>query len=1066
AGGNAYVTGTTSSTDFPATGSTQACSNSAGDAFVTKLSPASAVVYSTCVGGGGQDQGLAVTVDAGGAAYVVGVTNSSNFPTTSSSLRPMLGGGTDAFAVRIGSAADLSVAIDASRETVMIGNDLVYTITVTNSGPSTTVATLTDTLPAGVTFVSAAATQGVCTGTSNVSCSLGEMTAQSTATLTLTVRPTSAGALSNTVSVAGGEFDPNTANNTATRAVNVSSHPSIIGKVSDAGGSAFSGVTVSLGGAQSASATTDTKGIYQFTELTDGGNYVVTPSKAGFTFTPLSRNFTDLKQDATADFAAAPCSYSISPPTQDFTAAGGAGSVTVTANGDCPWTAKSGADWITITSGASGHGSGTVSFSVAPTNAPRGGYITVAGQTFGVWQEFNSCDAPSFVQARAYTLPNRPLGIGLVAADFNHDGKLDLATLVENPRKIAVLFGNGAGGFGAPSYFTPGLDDSALTSGDINGDGNVDLISTDLFAVHFLFGDGAGGFSAPTKISLSNRFHYSTTAADFNGDGKLDLAVSYQNNDSTSNVVSVVLGDGAGHFGAPLNVFTGQAAAVADFNSDGKLDLAILTGFNNVSVRLGDGTGNFGAAINTPSTIAQTNLVAKDVNGDGKLDLIAATGTQLGDGVGGFGAVIPTPGNFQSTSVAVEDFNNDGKPDLAVATSGVSILPGDGTGHFGAAIEFPARSQGYSTVIGDFNGDGRPDLATANYNSGSVVVMLNGCHAAAGVSITGRVANEDGGGMSGFFVKLTSQKLGTITTVTDSGGNYAFRDLSRDDDYSITAELSPYTFPIQTVNHPNADTVVNFTATLGGVRFVPGSYEVGEGDDHVTLTVVRSGDTTSAATVSYTTIDDQAAVSCNDTAHNFGAAYARCDYATTVDTLTFAPGETSKTITVPIIDDAHVEGDETFRVLLFNAQGVTQGTPIIAGVTIRDNDTGSSPNPIFNTTFFVRMQYLDFLSRDPEPGEPWSATLDNCAPNDTRCDRISVSSSFFRSPEFQFKGLFVFHFYKVAFGRLPTYTEVVADMRRVTDPTTSGVQAKKAAFTNAFVQRPEFKNLYDSLSNV
>ncbi|MDT7605152.1 MAG: hypothetical protein QOF61_3149, partial [Acidobacteriota bacterium] len=101
AGGNAYVTGTTSSTDFPATGSTQACSNSAGDAFVTKLSPASAVIYSTCIGGGGSEQGLAIAAAAGGA-YVVGVTNSSNFPTTSSSLRPMLGGGTDAFAVRIG----------------------------------------------------------------------------------------------------------------------------------------------------------------------------------------------------------------------------------------------------------------------------------------------------------------------------------------------------------------------------------------------------------------------------------------------------------------------------------------------------------------------------------------------------------------------------------------------------------------------------------------------------------------------------------------------------------------------------------------------------------------------------------------------------------------------------------------------------------------------------------------------------------------------------------------------------------------------------------------------------
>ncbi|HVG29617.1 MAG TPA: SBBP repeat-containing protein [Pyrinomonadaceae bacterium] len=159
ADGNAYVTGATSSADFPSAGVTQACPPFPDDAFVTKLNPASAVVYSTCVGGDDQDQGLAIA-NAGGAAYVVGLTGSPNFPTTPSARQPALGGFSDAFAVRVGSAADLGVAIAASRETVMVGNDLVYTITVTNSGPSTTVATLTDALPAGVTLVSASATQG------------------------------------------------------------------------------------------------------------------------------------------------------------------------------------------------------------------------------------------------------------------------------------------------------------------------------------------------------------------------------------------------------------------------------------------------------------------------------------------------------------------------------------------------------------------------------------------------------------------------------------------------------------------------------------------------------------------------------------------------------------------------------------------------------------------------------------------------------------------------------------------------------------------------------------------
>ncbi|HVG29618.1 MAG TPA: FG-GAP-like repeat-containing protein, partial [Pyrinomonadaceae bacterium] len=803
------------------------------------------------------------------------------------------------------------------------------------------------------------------------------MAAQSSATITLTVRPTSAGSLGNTVSVAGAEFDPDAANNTATRTVNVSSHPSIMGKITDAGGSAFSGVTVSLGGAQSASTTTDARGFYQFTELAEGGNYTVTPSKAGFTFTPLSRSFSDLRQDATADFSAAPCSYAISPATQTIAAAGGVGSIAVTANGDCPWTAQSGSDWITITSGASGNGNGTVTFSVAPTGAPRGGHITVAGQTLGVWQEFDSCAAPSFTQARAYLLSISP--VGLVTADFNHDGKLDLAALqqLQGQNRIAVLLGNGVGGFGAPAYFNAGIGNRALTSGDLNGDGNVDLIATDLFTVQLLFGGGAGGFGAPANVSISSRFHYSTAVADFNGDGKLDLAVSYQNDSSTSDVVSVVLGDGAGHFGPAQNVFTGFVAAVADFNGDGKLDLTLVNGFNNVSVGLGDGTGNFGAAINTPSTIAQINLVAKDVNGDGRVDLIAATGVQLGDGAGGFGAVIPTPApaNSLSNHVAVTDFNNDAKPDLAVArASGVSVMPGDGTGHFGAAIEFAAPSQGFNPVIGDFNGDGRPDLATANLatvasGADSVVVMLNGCHADAGVSITGQVANESGVGMSGFYIKLTSQKIGAIVTRTDAGGNYAFRNLSRDDDYTITVEFSEFNFPARTVNHPNADTVINFTAAADGLRFSAAGYRVNEGDRLATITVTRGGDTSNPATARFRTADDSAAVRCDDVVNNHGAAYARCDYATTVSTLTFAPGVTQLTVSVPVIDDAHVEGNETLQLSLFNGQGAIIGSPANATILIQDNDTAATPasaNPALRSDFFVRQQYLDFFGREPD----------------------------------------------------------------------------------------------------
>jgi hypothetical protein len=188
-----------------------------------------------------------------------------------------------------------------------------------------------------------------------------------------------------------------------------------------------------------------------------------------------------------------------------------------------------------------------------------------------------------------------------------------------------------------------------------------------------------------------------------------------------------------------------------------------------------------------------------------------------------------------------------------------------------------------------------------------------------------------------------------------------------------------------------------------------------------------------------------------------------------VQDLTFAPGETTKTVSVPIIDDSFVEGIEVIPVRLSGAQGGSLSdsldAPDLAFVSIKDNDSPGEANPILSTGFFVRQQYLDFLSREPEAGEPWSATLNNCAASDPSCDRISVSANFFRSQEFQLKGLFVFRFYKVAFNRLPHYSEIIPDMSSVTGTTTAEVNAKKAAYTSTFTQRQEFILTYGGLSN-
>jgi hypothetical protein len=158
-----------------------------------------------------------------------------------------------------------------------------------------------------------------------------------------------------------------------------------------------------------------------------------------------------------------------------------------------------------------------------------------------------------------------------------------------------------------------------------------------------------------------------------------------------------------------------------------------------------------------------------------------------------------------------------------------------------------------------------------------------------------------------------------------------------------------------------------------------------------------------------------------------------------------------------------------FSVVLSNPVNATLGSPATATVAISDNETVAGPNPIFNSAFFVREHYLDFLSREPDQAgfNAWTNLLNGCSDvnNNPACDRITVSSSFFGSQEFQLKGYYVYRLYKLAFSRLPLYSEIVIDMRAVTGQTANEVFQKKAAFANGLVLRSEFANLYNGLNN-
>jgi len=211
-------------------------------------------------------------------------------------------------------------------------------------------------------------------------------------------------------------------------------------------------------------------------------------------------------------------------------------------------------------------------------------------------------------------------------------------------------------------------------------------------------------------------------------------------------------------------------------------------------------------------------------------------------------------------------------------------------------------------------------------------------------------------------------------------------------------------------------TVNQQAAPLPVIQLTSSTFSVSEALDQISISLSRTGDTSGTSTVDLTTTDAAGFQACNI---NNGLASARCDYLSAIRKVTFAPGETSKTIGISIINDTYLEGNESFSVSLSNPTNASLNLST-ATVTILDNDTANGPNPPSQAAFFVRQQYLDFLNREPDTSgfNFWVNQITSCG-SDAQCNevrRIDVSASFFLSIEFQNNGYLVERFYKVAYG--------------------------------------------------
>ena len=327
----------------------------------------------------------------------------------------------------------------------------------------------------------------------------------------------------------------------------------------------------------------------------------------------------------------------------------------------------------------------------------------------------------------------------MIIADFNHDGLLDFAVEDSEYNLVGVRLGDHKGQFGPLVSYLTGYNPQNLAAADFNGDGKLDLVtvnSSDQGGVSVLLGNGDGTFASHKDFALSNQISH-VAVGDLNGDTIADLVTD----SATSYGLQVFIGIGDGTFAAPAPYSTGvyiSSIALGDVNGDSRLDvIASNTSNGSVMVRLGNGNGTLGKAsdYSVGSDYPQA-LAVGDVNGDHNLDVVVAStypnlvAVMLGDGTG----TLTSSLTYTTAGVAgatLGDLNRDGKldivllePDPSGAVGNVGVRLCLGTGAFGKEVLYPFSTRAASPAVGDFDEDGLPDVAAVDASNGAMVVLF------------------------------------------------------------------------------------------------------------------------------------------------------------------------------------------------------------------------------------------------------------------------------------------------------------------------------------------------------
>ncbi|MET0648421.1 MAG: DUF2012 domain-containing protein, partial [Pyrinomonadaceae bacterium] len=913
----------------------------------------------------------------------------------------------------------------------------------------------------------------------------------------------------------------------------------ISGSVKRSTGAAMSGVTVTLSGGQAGATTTDSNGLYNFANLPAGAAYIVTPSKSGYDLAPASRSFTDLGADQSADFTVTPSNVALAGRVTSggsslagvlVTLSGSkSGTATTDSNGNYAFTVTSEGSY-TVTAALKHYTFAPPSLTVNnPTSAQTVNFEGTLNRhklTGRVVDKNNAGLAgvgvalTGSLTVNATTDAQGNFSLTNLLAGGNYTVTASKANYSFSPVSVPV---NDLGSDQTINFTATLLDYTVrgrVTSGASGLAGVTVTLSGSKSGTLTTDAQGNYSFTVPAEGSYTvtpalRNYTFapgSATFANLGGNQTADFAATINRHNVSGRVADK---NNAGIQGATVTL-TGSQSGTTTTDAQGNYSFANLPAggsytltaaranytFSPASVAVND-LGADSAGNNFTGTLADYTLAGRVTSGGSGLAGVNVTlsgsksGTATTDSNGAYSFTVAAEGSYTVTPAKKHytfappsrSFNNLSSAQTAdfeatlnrYAISGRVAYAND-AGVPGVTLTLSGSQSGTTTTDaqGNFSFASLPaggnytvtpalahhTFAPASRSFEDLSADAGATFAATTVSrlVSGRVT-EKGAPLAGVELVLAGAQAGKATTGAD--GSYSFT-VPAGGDYTVTPAKKNYGFSpaSATFRGLTSDGVADFAATLQSVvGFGATSYTVTEGGAAaVTFTVTREGDTSAAASVVYEGHGDTAKLG--------------SDFVASIGLVTFAPGETTKTFTLFITDDAFVEGSERFMLTLTPFGGAVAGDAATASVTINDNDTvASQPNPIDNDEFFVREQYRDFFSREADaPGlKFWTDEIKKCG-TDAACRearRISVSAAFFLSIEFKETGFLVYRLYRATFGRVPTRVgEFMLDSRMVGDGVVVGgenwearLAANKRAFLEEWTQRPEFVQRFEGFTD-